>query len=37
MSSLLNSSYTQLNDLIHITADDIETETISTKQNNYYK
>ena len=31
MSSLLNSSYTQLNDLIHITADDIETESISTK------
>jgi hypothetical protein len=31
MSNLLNSSYTQLNDLISITADDIETETISTK------
>jgi hypothetical protein len=31
MSSLLNSSYTQLNDLIHITADDIQTENINTK------
>jgi hypothetical protein len=30
MTSLLNSSYTQINDLISITADDITTENIST-------
>lgn len=31
MSSLLNSAYTQLNDLVQVNADDIQTESINTK------
>ena len=31
MSNLLNGGYTQLNDLIQVNADDIQTESINTK------
>ena len=37
MSNLLNGGYTQLNDLIQVNADDIQTESMHQHKNIIYK